>query len=228
MAVDKHINFFELKKAAALPGCPLCRIIADRAERYIDNMLFEHVSDRSFRAAHRAAGGFCPSHSRNLVSFRDGLAVAILGRDILEDRLSSFQNRRPWKPSGRCPVCVEQDRIEEEYLSFLAQSGGASGEERELREVFTASEGLCAPHYEKLLAIGANGRGKWPGRWGFKPQQIPPWLIEFHESKFTELYRRVNQFIELSAYGRQGEFSALPEKDQLVWKELALVLRGSG
>jgi hypothetical protein len=223
MAVDKHINFFELQKAAAKPGCPLCRIVADRADRYIDNMLFEHVSDRSFRAAHRADGGFCPFHSRNLVSFRDGLAVAILGRDILEDRIRAFKDRSFRKPSGRCPVCVEQDRIEEEYLSFLARSGGDSGEERELREVFTASEGLCAPHYEKLLALG---RKTWLGRRGFKPLRIPSWLVEFHESKFTGLYRRVNRFIELSAYGRQKEFAALPEKDQLVWKELALVLRG--
>jgi hypothetical protein len=221
MAVDKHINFFELQKAAAQPGCPLCRIVADRADRYIDNMLFEHVSDRAFRAAHRAAGGFCAFHSRNLVSFRDGLAVAILGRDILEERIKAFSSRKPWKPKGRCPVCVEQDRIEEEYLGFLARSGGDSGEERELREIFTASEGLCAPHYEKLLALGRGKSG-----WGLKPLRIPPWLTEFHDSKFAGLYRRIGQFIELSAYGRQGEFAALPERDQLVWKELALVLRG--
>ncbi|MDR2103200.1 MAG: DUF6062 family protein [Treponema sp.] len=232
MAVDRHINFFELQKAAAKPGCPLCRIVADRAERYIDNMLFEHVSDRGFRAAHRTAGGFCPSHSRNLISFRDGLAVAILGRDILEDRIASFKNRKFPKPQGRCPVCVEQDRIEEEYLSFLAQSGGDSREEQDLREIFTASEGLCAPHYEKLLALGqSKSSGLWglrPGlKRGLKPLRIPPWLIEFHEHKFAELYRRVGQFIELSAYGRQEEFAALSEKDQLVWKELALVLRGS-
>ncbi|MDR3139415.1 MAG: hypothetical protein LBT95_07045 [Treponema sp.] len=230
MAVDRHINFFELQKAAAKPGCPLCRIVADRAERYIDNMLFEHVSDRGFRAAHRAAGGFCPFHSRNLVSFRDGLAVAILGRDILEDRILSFKTRKFPKLRGRCPVCLEQDRIEEEYLSFLAQSGGDSKEEGELREIFTASEGLCAPHYEKLLLIG---QGKLTGgqkrglRLGQKPMRIPPWLVEFHEHKFAELYRRVGQFIELSAYGRQEEFAALPERDQLVWKELALILRGS-
>jgi hypothetical protein len=118
---------------------------------------------------------------------------------------------------------VEQDRIEEEYLGFLAQSGGDSAEERELREVFTASEGLCAPYYEKLLVIGL---GKSLGIRRLKPPRIPPWLVEFHEAKFTELYRRVNRFIELSAYGRQQEFAALPERDQLVWKELALVLRG--
>jgi hypothetical protein len=221
MAVDRHINFFELQKACAKPGCPLCRITADRAERYIDNMLFEHVSDRGFRALYRAAGGFCDFHSRNLVSFRDGLAVAILGRDILEDRIEAVKKRKPWKPSGRCPVCVERDRIEAEYLSFLIQSEGDSREEGELREGFTGSDGLCAPHYEKLLAAG---RGKFPGKG--KSLRIPPWLVEFHRRKFDELLRRTGRFIELSAYGRQEEFAALTEKDKLVWKELALVLWG--
>jgi hypothetical protein len=236
MAVDKHINFFELQKAAEKPGCPLCRIVSDRAERYIDNLLFEHVADRGFRALHRASGGFCAYHSRNLQAFRDGLAVAILSRDILEDRIASFEHRKPWNPidkqhrhihhkgrkhghwnpKGKCPICVERDSIEEEYLSFLAASDGDSPEEKELRAAFTASEGLCAPHYSKLLF---NEKGK--------PRTLPRWLKEFHETKFRELLRRVSQFIELSAYGRQAEFALLSEKDQLVWKEAAIVLRGS-
>ena len=215
MAVDKHINFFELQKAAGKPGCPLCRIISDRADRYIDNMLFEHISNRSFRALHRAAGGFCPFHSRNLVSFRDGLAVAILSQDILEDRIASFQKPRLWRPKGQCPICAERDRIEEEYLSFLAGSGGGSDEERELRTVFSASEGLCAPHYAALLF---NPKGR--------QRTVALWLKEFHEIKFRDLLRRTSLFIELSAYGRQEEFTLLSEKDQLVWKEAATVLRG--
>jgi hypothetical protein len=142
--------------------------------------------------------------------------VAILGRDILEDRLSSFEKHKPWRPRGSCPVCAERDRIEEEYLSFLASSGGDSAEEKELRETFCASEGLCAPHYSGLL-FTPKGRER----------QVPKWLTDFHEAKFTELLRRTGQFIELSAYGRQEEFARLPEKDQLVWKELALTLRGT-
>ena len=248
MAVDKHINFFELQKASEKPGCPLCRIVSDRADRYIDNMLFEHISDRGFRALHRAAGGFCPYHSRNLVSFRDGLAVAILSRDILEDRIASFEHRKPWKHKAyyrghskgeyikrqhhkhkeRCPICVERDRIEEEYLSFLAAAediasgktrnspGENSSEVRELRSAIEASDGLCIPHYARLLIT--------PER---EPRKVPQWIREFHEKKYRDLLRRINDFIEFSAYGRQEEFAALSEKDQLVWKEAATVLRGS-
>jgi len=178
-------------------------------------MLFEHISDRNFRALHRSAGGFCTFHSRNLVSFRDGLAVAILGRDVLEDRISSFEKNRPWRPKGRCPICMERDRIEEEYLSFLASAGGDSEEERELRKILEVSEGLCAPHYSALMF---TPRGK--------SRTVPGWLSEFHEAKFRGLLDRINRFIELSAYGRQEEFAALSERDKLVWREAALVLMG--
>ncbi|MDR0553646.1 MAG: hypothetical protein LBG76_02455 [Treponema sp.] len=220
MAVERHINFFELQKACAEPSCPLCRIIAARAERYIDNMLFEHVSDRGFRAHYRAAGGFCAFHARNLESFRDGLAVAILGRDTLEDRLASLKRRGIWKAQRRCPVCEEQERIEGEYLTFLIEAGSGEHAE-ELREFFTASDGLCIPHYEKLLEYARHGHGIFP-----RGRTIPRWLIAFHESRFEELLRRTGQFIEFSAYGRQAEFAGLSEADKLVWKELALTLRG--
>ena len=215
MAIEKHVNFFALQKASLKSGCFLCRIINERLLRYIDNMLFEHISDRGFRAQYRAAGGFCSFHSRTLVSFRDGLAVAILSRDILEDRISSFEKKEAWNPKSPCPICEEKTRTEEEYLSFLSESDGNSSEEKELKALITASDGLCAPHYAALL-ITPKG----------KKRRLPDWIKDFHEKKIRELKRRLDQFIDLSSYGRQEEFSQLPEKDQLVWKEAAEFLRG--
>jgi len=213
MAIEKHINFFELEKASQKPGCPLCTIVSERAHRYIDNTLFEHITNRGFRALFRAAGGFCSFHSQGLVSFRDGLAVAILSRDILEDRISSFEKKQQWKPKGRCPVCVEREKIEQEYLDFLASSGGNSIEEQELRAFFTASDGLCAPHYAALLFTLKGSK-----------RTVPAWIKNFQEHKFKELKKRLDVFIELSAYGRQKEFANLSEKDQHVWKEAAACL----
>jgi hypothetical protein len=213
MAIEKHINFFEMQKASEKKGCPLCRIVSDRANRYIDNTLFEHVADRGFRALYRESGGFCSFHARHLVSFRDGLAVAILGQDTLEKRIENFERHQKWKPRGRCPVCIEREHIEQEYLDFLASSGGNSNEEKELRDFFTKSDGLCAPHYDALLFL--------PGGW---KRSVPRWIKEFQETKFKELLKRLEKFIELSAYGRQAEFAALSEKDQVVWKEAAACL----
>ncbi len=218
--MDRHINYFELQKACGKEGCPVCRIVSERADRYIDNMLFEHISDRPFRASFRAAGGFCDFHARGLASFRDGLAVAILGKDILEDRVAALKRGKAYKPKGQCPVCVERGRIEREYLGLLVEVADASSDtsseeavlHAELRTLFEASDGLCVPHYEVMLA-------------SFK--KVPRWIRAFQEKKFDELMGRTAAFIEFSAYGRQGDFAKLSEKDQVVWKELAVALRGS-
>jgi len=221
--VARHVNFAALVKACGRPGCPICSIVAERSARYMDNLLFEHVSDRGFRAAHRASGGFCPEHSRGLESFRDGLAVAILGRDILEDRIASFKKNKAWKPKARCPVCLERERMEREFLSFLAETGDraaakSGGEDSddddaaaELRAAFESSGGLCVPHYRLLLDVS---------------RRVPRWLRDFHELRLEKLLARVSTFIDLSAYGRQAEFAQLSEEDSVVWKELAKILRG--
>jgi hypothetical protein len=101
-------------------------------------------------------------------------------------------------------------------LSFLASSDGNSTEEKELRNVVISSEGLCTPHYARLLF---NSKGR--------QRAVPDWIKEFHETKFRNLLHRIDKFIELSAYGKQKEFAALSEEDQLVWKEAAVVLRGT-
>jgi hypothetical protein len=204
---ERHVNWFALEKACARPGCPLCTIVADRSARYIDNMLFEHVSDRGFRAKYREAGGFCPTHARNLDSYRDGLAVAILGVDILTDALPALRKRKATKPAGACPACAETERVNREFLGFLA---GTSDED--FTRFFTASTGLCLPHYRKLLST---------------VKKVPDWLVRFQEEKFDLLLKRASAFVEFSAWGRQKDFDGLSDADKVVWKELALALRGS-
>ncbi|MCL2800579.1 MAG: DUF6062 family protein [Treponema sp.] len=213
MPIEKHINFFEMEKACKKPGCPLCTIVKERAFKYIDNTLFENITNRGFRAHYRAAGGFCSFHSRGLVSFRDGLAVAILAKDIIEDRIRCFQKKQPWRPKGKCPVCVEREKIEDEYLDFLSNSGDNTPEEQELRIFFTNSDGLCAPHYAGLLHTPKGQK-----------RTVPVWIKNFQEQKFIDLFKRLEVFTELSAYGRQKEFAQLSEKDQVVWKEAAACL----
>jgi len=206
MAAEKHVNWFALEKACERKGCPLCTIVADRAKRYIDNMLFEHVSDRGFRAKYRAAGGFCAEHAKSLDSYRDGLAVAILGEDILADALPSIKKRKTQKYAGCCPACEETDRIEKEFLGFIAEVDDPS-----FISFFSASDLLCVPHYRKMIQT---------------VKRIPSWLERSQVDKFDSLLARARTYIECSAWGRQDDFARLSDADKIVWKELALVLRG--
>lgn len=220
---EQHVNYFALQKACNKKGCPLCSIITERIDRYIDGMLFEHISDRTFRAQYREAGGFCNEHAKTLLSYRDGLAVAILGQGTLSDNIEDFKKRKMRKYKLPCSACAEQQRIEKDFLTFIAeiQAGDKASAKKttlhnvesdaELVRFFTESAGLCVPHYADLMTL---------------VRKIPSWLSKFQEEKFATLLERTNRFIDYSAWGKQKEFATLCDADKLVWKELAETLRG--
>ncbi len=210
---EQHVNYFALQKSCEKKGCPLCTIIDERIARYIDGMLFEHISDRTFRAQYRQAGGFCNEHSETLLSYRDGLAVAILGQGTLSDYIEDFKKKKIRKYKEPCPACGEKSRIEKEFLTFIAEvkDKGMSESDAELVKFFTASSGLCVPHYAKLM---------------YHAKKIPIWLSSFHEEKYKKLLERTNTFIDFSAWGKQKDFANLSDDDKVVWKELAQTLRG--
>ena len=209
---EQHVNYFALEKACKNPGCPLCSIIYDRIDRYIDGMLFEHISDRGFRAQYREAGGFCNEHSEILLSYRDGLAVAILGHESLSYYIDDFKKKKIRKYKEPCPACAEKSRIEKEFLTFLAEvTNEKVDSDKKLIEFFTKSDGLCVPHYSLLIQYA---------------KKIPKWLANFQESKFNRLLERTSRFIDFSAWGKQQDFAKLSVEDKVVWKELAQALRG--
>lgn len=204
MPAETHLPQIEFKSACESGSCPICHIAGKRTAKYLDSLLWEHVTDRDFRAAFRAAGGFCPGHSRDLDKFRDGLAVAILHRDILGDRLESFRRRKAWKPKAPCVICKERERVEKTYFGLLAESTGAE------RAAFEAGSGLCVPHYGKFLT---------------QVKRPPKWISDIQEGAYRDLMRRVDTFIDFSAFGRNADFATLSEADKTVWKELARALR---
>lgn len=205
MSDEKHVNHFALQKACEKPGCPLCTIVDERIARYIDIILFEHISDRRFRAQYRASGGFCHEHSKGLLNFRDGLAVAILGKGTLGDYLEDFKKHKMRKYKGVCPACEQKADIEKGFLSYLSEIHETEMQ-NELQDFFTKSDGLCVKHYAQLVS---------------NIKRIPKWLEDFQLNKFNKLSERTANFIEFSAWGRQDDFEKLSPEDKVVWKELA-------
>lgn len=113
-----------------------------------------------------------------------------------------------------CPACAEQKRIEDEFLTFIAESPKLSPEdEEELKNLLTSGAGLCAPHYARMVEL--------------RKRRIPKWFSEFQENKYKKLLERTNRFIDFSAWGKQKDFESLPPEDKIVWKELASTLRSS-
>ncbi len=77
----------ELLAAFRRPGCPVCRIKADTARRYIAHLLWENVNDLGTRTHLAHSLGFCPEHTWQLFHMaKEGLGSE-LGPTIIYDDL---------------------------------------------------------------------------------------------------------------------------------------------
>ncbi len=95
--MGQHIAFYDLRDAMALPGCPLCRLEEQVAERYLDFLLWERVNDPELRENLRQARGFCRQHAWALVRPGASLGIALMFHDILQDVLQAL-NRAAMQP----------------------------------------------------------------------------------------------------------------------------------
>lgn len=118
-----------LADAFSKPGCPLCRLRADRERTYMASILSEFVNDVPFRAQLDRARGFCEAHVHGLVDAdRRGsgglLGPAILFHAVLRLRLREAAEAHRTKgrsrskriaearTPARCPICVETRRAD--------------------------------------------------------------------------------------------------------------------
>ena len=172
------MSYYDLRDALGQPGCPVCRLTARDAERYLDGLLWESVNDPGVRDKLREAQGFCHAHAWQLDRNGASLGVAILMHDVLGSVLGAMEGTRfrgrPAAPVRRdqgspdrgppaaatarlvarlrakaeCPACVQVAQMEEIYLSTLQEH--LLGEEG-LLDAYKASAGLCLPHFRQIL-----------------------------------------------------------------------------
>ena len=60
--MNRTMSFYDLRDALVEPGCPICRLKARVAERYLDGLLWESVNDPGMRDQVRRSLGFCHEH----------------------------------------------------------------------------------------------------------------------------------------------------------------------
>jgi len=170
--MSRTMSYYDLRDALGQPGCPVCRLTARDAERYLDGLRWEHVNDPGVQV--REAQGFCRDHAWQLDRAGASLGVAILMRDALGSVLKAMDGARfqgrpamslrraqqtldagqaaaaatdlaAWLVAkGECPACVHVREMETGYLSTLGEQ--LLGEEG-LLQAYRASDGPCLPHF---------------------------------------------------------------------------------
>ncbi len=209
----------DLSEALAQPGCALCRLRTDSADRFLDNLLWESVNDPGRRAQIRQAGGFCREHAWRLARPGAALGVAIIMRDVLQSVLqtvkgTAFQGLPLWslrrmhetldpeqpaaataelvarlEPQAACPACVWVQKMERIYLDVLLSN--LSGEEG-LLTAYESSDGLCLPHFRQALA---RVRG----------EEVFRALMDAQRAIWERLVGHLSEFIRKRDHRFQGE-----------------------
>lgn len=102
MAKGADIIWLKIEEALKKRGCPICSIMRNSTEHYLENLLYEYVLDVGVRGKLHKSVGFCTNHAYKLLNAMkklndDGLKIAILYETLLGDELVKLESlKRDW------------------------------------------------------------------------------------------------------------------------------------
>ena len=188
---------YNLVAALRESGCPLCRVLAEAEDRWMDAFIRERELAAESLSVFCDRGGFCRSHAWQL-HHRSALTMtgapvaqaygALLRKDIehLEKLASDLPVERRSRLGRRsllgrrtCPACeTANSRLHgkaDALVSALAESG--------VREAYRDSNGLCVQH---LDVVGAAALAR--------NNEVAAFLIEDLRQRLEVLEDRLNEY----------------------------------
>ena len=221
----KWIDYFDLKDAFKIPGCPLCNRIKEISRKFLDNLYYERVLDGGTRVGLIQAKGFCNWHawmSTEILNSDSG--IAIIYKQLLDIEIERLSNwikaggpsvkksdlrayRRilntllsSWINKASCPICKSVQDHERMnggvLLDFI--------EEEEFSKEFEKSSGICIRHLMQIIQT-------------FRAHPNLPLLVEKQLRKYKLLS------YELGEYDRKRDyrFSKEPKGSEVdSWKKV--------
>jgi len=230
-------TFYDLRDALREPGCAVCRLRAAASERFIEGLLYEKVNDPGLRATLRLSRGLCREHAWLLDRSGAALGTAIIAHDVLKHVLADMRRggftslpafsltraqemldqSRPkgatssfvaaLEPTAECPACTRARETEEACMATLREH---ALEEGGLLADYRASDGLCLPHFRRLMA-------------GVDDEALFAALTEAQRTIWERLARELGEAIRKSDYRFFGELLA-NEGD--AWRRALVALAG--
>jgi hypothetical protein len=218
MSIPRVYN--DLLEACKQPGCPVCRLVNQAVERYLDNLFYENVNDGDLRAQLRSSLGFCHGHAWLALKpgIGDALGVAIIYHDVLTNILrklpetESGSQDQGWLSSllGQMPRQLS-DQIKEIANTITPNEPCPACQKRDqatelyLSELFKGlkneqmlaalrdSDGLCLPHLHQAFKEHAQDG------------EAVSALFAISQKKLAELDKELAEIIRKSDYRFRDE-----------------------
>jgi len=201
----KHITYYKLKEALTRQGCPICRLAEDAVNKFFEALFYEYVNDPHVHKEIIHSGGFCKTHIHHLFNFADNLGASIIFSRLARVYEKALQTGT--LPDGKCPACKRFEEASSRYCKALADFML----DKEMREAYKSSDGLCMKHLRDVLLM-SKGENK-------------EWLSLIEQDKLRKLAEQMEQFIEAADY--RFEDDERRRKYSRVWEDVALKLTPS-
>ncbi|MDI3524207.1 MAG: hypothetical protein PWQ27_1182 [Kosmotoga sp.] len=203
--------------------CPICLATEKSVVNYFDILLYELVNDPRIMGTIDNAMGFCKKHTALLMSMGDPFGQSIIYKSILEqatkvlpslllkpkNNVKLFKNKRSLiyeTIKSRCPACALEKEFEKLYINEFI----SALEKQEFREYFSLSNGLCIPHFIKIMEACKN-------------RNSATFLFNTQLKIMNNIIAELGEFIRKNDY-RFSKERINNEKD--AWKRAARLLGG--
>jgi hypothetical protein len=225
-------GYFDLGETFPQPGCAVCNLLLRDADRLLDSILYEYVTDPEIQADFRASRGLCNEHGWQFLRADSALGVAILYQGALAELIRVTESSTPdassahgllsavfpqspasaiadaLEPTTVCIACKMQKASEECYISTL----GEQIVDERLQSAYRSSEGLCLRHFQQVL------------RHAQAPERAKL-LVSIQTERWSHLHMQLEEFI------RKNNFHHADEKmgeEDISWQRVVLRLGGHG
>jgi hypothetical protein len=126
-------------------GCPLCGYVAESERRYFTWFRVEGHRAEEVVAQLRASRGFCPAHTRALLSEKETAElVAGVARAVVESAVRDLDELRQ---IARCPACTSL----EGNRDYCGDTIASSLTQEQVADAYTAAGGYCLSHLLERL-----------------------------------------------------------------------------
>lgn len=231
----------KLIEAMQQPGCPVCRRTRLSASQAVGSFLWENVTDITTRKRIIASYGFCPLHTRLMVSTElstSGPPVGVnmvyeqLGRIASQELKSWQQDRRGggWRgvlkrlglnlpstrervlaPKAICPMCEVSDVSAANTISAFLQELDHGTED--VSTAYAASDGLCMAHLRMALEQFSQEHPRATG-----------WLAEDTANRLERLSAAMQEYLRKNNWEYRDE-KVTPEENQ-AWLKMLTFFTG--
>jgi hypothetical protein len=178
--VEHSRTYFDLVEACAQPGCPVCRVVLDAVDHYIDSLNYEFANDPAVRAKIEASWAFCNLHAQQWLTSAHPLGTAQIYGAVIRRISKEIEHAKPNpRPKILSSIAGRVGRPKNGDVSETGSSLGFPGtcslcdyrkdHERMVTSVllfglkkpefaiaYDQSIGLCVPHLRTVMLANSD------------------------------------------------------------------------